>query len=320
MLHPQARALLDLIEQSGAPPAHMLTPEAARNMYREQRNYFQPEAPAVGQVSDVLAEGPYGTMPLRLYKPLVPMAGDNDRLPALVFLHGGGWTIGDIDTYDTLCRQLANQSNCAVVSVDYRLGPEHRFPAAVDDSIAALRWIHAHADSLGLDASRIAIGGDSAGGNLATVAAIDARDNGGPRLSFQLLIYPATDMRCVAASHATNGKGYLLTSDTIRYFQDHYIDDRRHTLDWRASPLLHDDLSRLPPALVLTAGYDPLLDEGQMYAQRMSEAGTRTTCICFSRQIHGFITMGKVIDEANAAVELCAAQLRSALAPRADAT
>jgi acetyl esterase len=317
MLHPQARALLDLIEQSGAPPVHLLTPEKARNFYREHRYFSQPEAPAVGEVRDVPAEGPHGTIPLRLYKPLVPMAGEQDRLPVLVYLHGGGWTIGDIDTYDTLCRQLANGSGCAVVSVDYRLAPEHRFPTAVDDSIAALRWIHAHAESLGIDASRIAIGGDSAGGNLAAVAAIDARDNSGPQLSFQLLIYPATDMRCTTASHASNGKGYLLTSDTLRYFHEHYIDDRRHDLDWRASPLLHDDLSGLPPALVLTAGYDPLLDEGLMYAQRMSEAGTRTTYVCFSRQIHGFITMGKVIDEANAALELCAARLRSALAPRA---
>lgn len=314
MLHPQARALLDLIEQSGLPPTHALTPEQARKVYREHRAFSQPEAPAVGHVRDLMAEGPHGAIPLRLYQPLIPMDEGTDRLPALVFLHGGGWTIGDIETYDTFCRQLANGAGCAVVSVDYRLAPEHRFPAAVDDSIAAVRWIHAHADALGIDAARIAVGGDSAGGNLAAVVAIDARDNGGPRLAFQLLIYPATDMRRLAASHAANGQGYLLTSDVLRYFHDHYIDDRRHDLDWRASPLLHADLSRLPPALVLTAGYDPLLDEGLMYAQRLSEAGTRTAYICFSRQIHGFITMGKVIDEANAAVELCAAQLRSALA------
>lgn len=307
MLHPQARALLDLIEQRAVPPTHTLTVEEARRLYRERRSFTQPDTPEVAHVEDLRADG---AVPLRLYKPLDAAAGP---LPALVYLHGGGWTIGDLDTHDTLCRQLANRSGCAVVSVDYRLGPEHRFPAAVDDSTAALRWVHANAAALGIDAARIAIGGDSAGGNLAAVAAIDARDNDGPRLAFQLLIYPATDMRAIAASHATNGQGYLLTNDTVRYFHDQYIDDPKHDLDWRASPLLHPDLSRLPPAFILTAGFDPLRDEGLMYAQRLSEAGSRTTSICFDRQIHGFITMGRVLDEADAAVDICASQLRAAL-------
>jgi acetyl esterase len=231
----------------------------------------------------------------------------------LVYYHGGGWVIGDLDTHDTLCRELANGAGCAVVAVDYRMAPEHRFPAAVDDSLAALRWIQREAASLGLDATRLAVGGDSAGGNLAAVVAIAARDAGEPDLAFQLLIYPATDQRRGAASHAINGQGYLLTRDTIAYFHDHYIADAAQDLDWRASPLLHPELSRLPPALVLTAGYDPLRDEGLHYAQRLSEAGNRATHINFERQIHGFITMGKVIDEANAAVALCAAALRRAL-------
>ena len=318
MLDPQARALLDLIEQRGVPPTHTLTPDEARRFYRERRFFTQPDAPEVGHVRDLQAEGPHGTIPMRLYMPLVPAPGCEGRLPLLVYYHGGGWTIGDLDTHDVLCRQLANGSGCAVIAVDYRLGPEHRFPAAVEDSIAALRWVRANAATLGVDARRIAVGGDSAGGNLAAVVAIDARnteDADGPQLAFQLLIYPATDMRCLAASHVTNGQGYLLTSDTIRYFHDHYIDDRKHDLDWRASPLLHEDLAGLPPAFVLTAGYDPLRDEGLMYAQRLSEVGTRATCVCFPRQIHGFITMGRVIDEANAAVDLCALQLRAALAP-----
>jgi len=308
MLHPQARALLDLIEQRGVPPTHTLFVEDARRFYRERRFFTQPDAPEVAHVDNLLTDG---GIRLRLYKPLAPVT--SGALPALVYYHGGGWTIGDLDTHDTLCRQLANGSGCAIVAVDYRLGPEHHFPAAVEDSTAALRWVHAHAAALGLDASRLAVGGDSAGGNLAAVAAIDARDRGGPRLAFQLLIYPATDMRCIAASHATNGQGYLLTSDTVRYFHDHYIDDRRHDLDWRASPLLHPDLSGLPPAFVLTAGLDPLRDEGLYYAQRLSEAGNRAASICFDRQIHGFITMGRVIDEAGVAVNLCAAQLRAEL-------
>lgn len=309
MLHPQARALLDLIEQRGVPPTHTLPVEEARRFYRERRFFTQPDPPAVAHVEDLTVDG---AIPLRLYKPLVPIAGG--ALPVLVYYHGGGWTIGDLDTHDTLCRQLANGSGCAVIAVDYRLGPEHRFPAAVEDSVAALQWVHANASALGIDSSRIAVGGDSAGGNLAAVAAIDARDNGGPPLVFQLLIYPATDMRAIAASHVTNGKGYLLTNDTIRYFNDKYIDDPRHFLDWRASPLLHADLAGLPPALILTAGFDPLHDEGLMYAQRLSEAGNVAASICFDRQIHGFITMGRVIDEANVAVGLCAAQLRTALA------
>jgi acetyl esterase len=167
---------------------------------------------------------------------------------------------------------------------------------------------------LAVDGSRIAVGGDSAGGNLAAVAAIAARDDGGPTLRFQLLVYPATDMRRTAASHGTNGQGYLLTSDTIRYFHDHYIADPAHDLDWRASPLLHPDLAGLPPAFVLTAGYDPLRDEGLQYAQRLTDSGVTAALVCFERQIHGFLPMGKVLDEANVAVQLCAAQLRQALA------
>jgi acetyl esterase len=173
--------------------------------------------------------------------------------------------------------------------------------------------VQREAAALGLDARRLGVGGDSAGGNLAAVVALSARDAADLAIAFQLLIYPATDMRRGAASHASNGQGYLLTRETIAYFHDHYIADAAHDMDWRASPLLHPDLSRLPPALVLTAGYDPLRDEALQYAQRLSEAGNRATHINFERQIHGFITMGKVIDEANAAVAMCAAELRRAL-------
>lgn len=316
MLHPQARALLDLIEQKGVPPTHTLTPDEARRFYRERRFITQPQPPEVAQVAALQAEGPNGVIPLRLYKPLLSAAASAANagpLPVLVYFHGGGWVIGDLDTHDTLCRELANRARCAVVAVDYRMGPEHRFPAAVEDCIAATYWIYRQAEALGLDRSRIAVGGDSAGGNLAAVVSIAARDAGDLPIAFQLLIYPATDMRRTAPSHTTNGEGYLLTRDTINYFHDHYITDPAHDLDWRASPLLHDDLHGLPPAFVLTAGYDPLRDEGLMYSQRLTEAGNRTTHICFERQIHGFIVMGKVIDEANAAVALCAAQLSEAL-------
>ena len=318
MLHPKTRALLDFIEQSGIPPMHTLSAVAARQTYRDRRAVLQPEPPTVGAVVELQAPGPHGSIPLRMYRPLksagTAAGAAAGPLPVLVYFHGGGWVIGDLDTHDTLCRELANASGCAVVATDYRMAPEHRFPIAVDDCIAATDWVRQQAASLGLDASRMAVGGDSAGGNLAAVVAIAARDAGTP-LAFQLLIYPATDQRRGAPSHTSNAQGYLLTSDTMDYFHDHYITDAAHDLDWRASPLLHTEHANLPPAFVLTAGYDPLRDEGLHYAQRLSDAGNRATCVCFERQIHGFITMGKVIDEANAAVAMCADELRRELRP-----
>jgi len=316
MLHPDARALLDLIEERRLPAMHTLTPVDARAFYRDRRFFTQPAAPEVGGVIDTRCEGPHGAIPLRIYRPLGAGASPAraSTLPALVYYHGGGWTIGDLDTHDVLCRELCNGSGAVVVAVDYRMAPEHRFPAAVDDAIAALGWARRQANELGVDAARLAVGGDSAGGNLAAVVAIAARDAGDPPIAYQLLIYPATDMRRGHPSHTENGSGYLLTSETIGYYHDHYIADPAHDLDWRASPLLHPDLSRLPPALVLTAGFDPLRDEGFDYANRLVAAGNRATYVCFERQIHGFITMGKVIDEANAAVTLCAGELARVLA------
>jgi acetyl esterase len=311
MLDPQAKALLDLVESRGLPATHTLTPPEARRYYLERRFFSQPEPRPVGEVRDLKASGPHGDIPLRLYRPADAQPGQ--ALPGLVYFHGGGWVIGDLDTHDVLCRDLAAGSGCVVVSVDYRMGPENRFPTAVEDCLAATRWIAENAASLGIDASRLAVGGDSAGGNLAAVVSLASRDAGGVPLKFQLLIYPATDMRAVAPSHTSNGQGYLLTSDTIAYFRGHYIEDPAHHADWRASPLLHDDHANLPPALVITAGFDPLRDEGRQYADRLSAAGTPAQYICFERQIHGFITMGRVLDEANTAVALCAQALARAL-------
>ncbi len=312
MLHPQARALLDLMELRQVPPTHTLSPADARSFYRDRRALTQPEPRPVASVQELQADGPHGPITLRLYRPAATPPAQ-PTLPVLVYFHGGGWVIGDLDTHDTLCRQLANQAGCAVMAVDYRLGPEFRFPCAVDDCIAATRWCRNHAHRLALDPTRIAVGGDSAGGNLAAVVALTARDAGDPPLRFQLLIYPATDMRRQAPSHTTNGQGYLLTRDTMAYFHDLYIDDPALDTDWRASPLLREDLNGLADAFVLTAGYDPLRDEGLHYSQRLSEAGNRATHVCFERQIHGFITMGRAIDEANAAVTLCAAMVAQAL-------
>jgi acetyl esterase len=311
MLHPEARALLDLIAERGLPPMQSLSPVEARLFYRDRRALTQPEPPPVAEIAELSADGPHGAIPLRLYRP-TRRSDDPAPMPVLVYFHGGGWTIGDLDTHDVLCRQLANASGCALVSVDYRMGPEHRFPAAVDDSLAATYWVRRHAAELGVDPARLAVGGDSAGGNLAAAVALLARDAGDLPIAWQLLIYPATDMRCGHPSHVANGKGYLLETPTIVYYRGNYIEEA-HWLDGRASPLLCDDLTRLPPALVLTAGFDPLRDEGLAYANALGAAGNRATYLCFERQIHGFITMGKVLDEANTAVAMCAAELARVL-------
>lgn len=312
MLDPQARALIDLMIERGVPPTHTMTPTEARRFYRERRFFTQVDPPAVAAVEMLRADGPHAPIPLRAYRPAgMPL---DTVLPALVYFHGGGWVIGDLDTHDVLCRELASAAGCAVVAVDYRLAPEHRFPAAVDDCLAATRWVREHAAALKLDARRLAVGGDSAGGNLAAVVCLALRDALEPLPAFQLLIYPATDMRAVAPSHTHNGQGYLLTADSVAYYRGHYVPDAAQWTDWRASPLLADDHSRLPPALVITAGFDPLRDEGRQYADALSGAGTKAEYVCFERQLHGFITMGRVIDEANTAVALCGAALRRALA------
>jgi len=304
MLDPQARALIDLMIEKGVPPTHTLTPAHARAFYRDRRGFTQPDPPAMAEVRDLQA----GAVPLRLYRP----RASGEALPVLLYLHGGGWTIGDLDTHDVLCRQLAREAGCAVVAVDYRMGPEHRFPAAVDDCVEAFRWVLAQAPDLHLDPRRTAVGGDSAGGNLAAALCLVQRDAGQPLPAFQLLIYPATDMRAVAPSHTTNGQGYMLTNDSIAWYRGNYIADAAQWTDWRASPLLAASHAGLPPALVLTAGFDPLRDEGLQYANALSAAGVPTQYVCFERQIHGFITMSRVIEEAHTAVALCGAALRRA--------
>ena len=327
-LHPQARALLDLLVERGIPPTESLPFLEARNAYRDRRAVLQPVPQPVAEVRDLTADGPHGAIPLRLYRPQC-VADAVAAAPALVYFHGGGWVIGDLDTHDTLCRELANAAGIIVIAVDYRLGPEHRFPAAYDDAYAATCWVAGpRRGAAASTRTRIAVGGDSAGGNLAAAVALGARDARAepidrtdlspprPPIAYQLLIYPATDMRRGHPSHVENGTGYLLTSETIAWFHDHYIDDPRHDLDWRASPLLHDDHAGLPAALVVTAGFDPLRDEGLDYAGRLADAGNRVSYVSFTREVHGFITMGRVLDEANTAVALCAAELRRMLLHR----
>jgi acetyl esterase len=309
MLDSDAKLLLDLIASRNLPSYHTLPVDEARTLYRERRFFAQPEPPEVALAQDLKIPGPVSNIPLRHYRP--QGWEDGKPLPALVYYHGGGHTIGDLDTHDTLCRELANLSGWAVFSVDYRLGPEHRFPAAVDDSFAALQWIAANAEQLAILPQRLAVGGDSAGGNLAAVAALLARDAGEPALAFQLLIYPVTDFRFATASHRANAQGYLLTREVIDYFTDCYLADRSQATDWRVSPALAADHTRLPPALVLTAGYDPLHDEGVDYARLLQQAGNQVEHVDYPGQIHGFVPMGKAIRQANDAVALCARRLRS---------
>jgi acetyl esterase len=301
-----AAKILEMIRLVGAPPMETLTPAEARGAYTSSREALSPDAPAITEIRDLTAEGPHGPIPMRLYRD----GEAREPRAALVYLHGGGWVIGDLDSHDTVCRSIAKASGATVIAVDYRMGPEHKFPAAVDDAIAATGWIAAHAAVLGIDARRIALGGDSAGGNLATVTAIHARDHHGPDIAAQILIYPGTDFSMTQESHRLFGEGYVLTRSLMAYFQNHYLTDADKT-DWRASPILMRDLSRLPPALIITAGFDPLRDEGEDYARRLIEAGVLTMVKRFPGEIHGFITMGRLIPQAGEAIALIAAFLRA---------
>jgi acetyl esterase len=303
-LHPQVAALLERVARSPLPAYHTVPAFVARRIYRDTRAALAPKAPELAEVRLHV----FGRkLAVRSYRP-VP----DEVLPALVFFHGGGWTIGDLDTHDGVCRQLAVGARCAVFSVDYRLAPEHPFPAAVEDCFFATKFVFDHAQELKVDRSRLAVGGDSAGGNLAAVVALMARDQGGPPLAYQLLIYPATDQRCQMPSHERNGEGYLLTREGIRFFRAAYLPDEKDRTDWRASPLLAADHARLPPAFVLTAGYDPLVDEGRAYAERLAQAGAETSYREYPDMVHGFVLFGGVVDTANAAVDECCRRLRDA--------
>ena len=306
-----AAKVLEMIRLSGRPPYETLAPAEARQFSRNARAVLAPEPPEMGAVRDIkIGEG--GAIPARLYRPLG--SAPNAALPALIYFHGGGWVIGDLDTHDVVCRQIANGSGAAVVSVDYRLAPEHKFPAAVEDAIAATAWIAAHGATLGIDTARLAVGGDSAGGNLAAVVALDARDRNGPKLIQQTLIYPATESTMSHPSHERFAEGLLLTRPTMKWFLGHYLRGAEDLADWRVSPLRATSLANLPPALVLTAGYDPLCDEGEDYAARLAAAGVPVTRVRVEGMIHGFLTMGKLIPAANEAVAMIAAALKIAFA------
>jgi len=306
----QVAAVLEKVAASPLPMYWDVDPPAARKLFRESRAAVSPPVPEVGSVEDLTMPGPASELRLRHYRP----AGADETLPVFVFYHGGGWVIGDLDTHDIACRTYANAAKCAVVAVDYRLAPEHRFPAAADDAVAAVHWVHANATRLRVDPTRIAVGGDSAGGNLAAVVAIALRDTWGPALRLQVLMYPVTDMRMDTGSYVRNAEGYLLTRKSMEWFRDHYLRGPADVTDWRVSPLLAADHSRLPPAYIVTAGFDPLHDEGEAYARKLEAAGVPVTYECFEGMIHGFVGMGGVIATAGHALARAGQQLRQAFA------
>ncbi|OGA04398.1 MAG: hypothetical protein A3I00_09785, partial [Betaproteobacteria bacterium RIFCSPLOWO2_02_FULL_64_12] len=283
----------------------------ARILYDRYRKPLQPAVPEVALAEDSSFRGPAGTVPVRLFRAAGTHA--DEVLPVLVYFHGGGWTFGDLDSHDIVCRSIANQVRGALVSVAYRLAPEHKFPAALEDCIAATRWVGAEAKHLRVDASRIAVGGDSAGGNLAAVVALALRGEE-PKLALQLLIYPAVDQRCDQPSHHRCAKGFLLDRDGIFWCRGNYLRDDSDIGDWRASPLLAPDHRGLAPAYIITAGFDPLLDEGAAYADKLTAAGVPVTYECFEGMVHGFITMSGALAAGNHALYRCGMMLRQAYA------
>ena len=306
-LDPQVQAVIELIIKSGRPAYNQLSPKDARQLFRETRPASTPTPPQIGAVSDLLA----GQIPVRTYRP-AGVAADTG-LPALVFFHGGGWVIGDLETHDVLCRQITAAAEIEVIAVDYRLAPEHKFPAAADDAWAATRWVVENAGRLGVDPARLAVGGDSAGGNLAAVVALMARDAGAPSIKYQVLLYPVTDVGTETGSYRDFADGYMLTRDAMKWFFDHYLKSADDAKDWRVSPLRAPSLAGLPPALIVTAGFDPLRDEGEAYGRALRAAGVRVDYICYGGMIHGFVPMGRLIDAGNRAVAHIAASLRDAL-------
>lgn len=307
-LDPDAEVVLEIIRASGRPPIQSFLPHEAREVYRASRKALTPDCPDVAHVDDLTAPGPAGAIRLRSYRGL----GTSGELPVLVFIHGGGFCIGDLDTHDYICRKIANDAGCAVMSVDYRLAPEHKFPAAVEDCVATVAWVGEHAQMLGIDHKRIAVGGDSAGGNLSAVIAHMARDGDLRGVCFQMLLYPSVEMSMRHPSYQLDFSRLPLSLETVRYFHGHYLRNERDQANWRASPLRASVFRGLAPAFILTAGYDPLRDEGAEYARLLEENNVPTTFVHMSDQMHGFLTMGRVIHAADTALELAASALRRA--------
>ncbi len=313
-LDPQTAEILKRAAESNAPGLDAGTPAEGREIWAATTALLGLPAPEVGRISEVSIPGQNGDIRSNIIFPAGSIDGDGDgeSLPILIYYHGGGWVIGSPETYIGETCFYANEANCIVIVPDYRLAPEHPFPAAPQDCYAVLEWAAANANEIGGDASRIAIAGDSAGGNLSAVVAQMSKANKGPELVLQLLIYPATRMGASTQSYKDFNDGYFLTGQAMNWFFNHYLSKAKHWDDPMASPLLSDDVSDLAPAFIMTAGFDPLRDEGKAYADRLKEAGVAVDYVCYERQIHGFVSMAGAVDEGKQFLREAAAALRKA--------
>ncbi len=307
-INPQAQAVLDMIaeaEANGAPRAGEIDALELRKIYKNTRTAYAPKAPEMQLVKDISVKCGETNVPIRFYRPF--NLDNYETVPVHIYFHGGGWTIGDIETHDAVCRLLADAGQFSVISVDYSLAPEHKFPAAVEDAWEILKWVsNGKGDYLGINSKAVSVGGDSAGGNLATVISIMAR-NANINLLCQALIYPATNFHMDSDSQRRFSDGYFLTNQGQKWYHSQYLNGDEDRLDWRASPILADNLNDVAPAFILTCGFDPLLDDGAAYSEKLRGDGVPVKYSCFEGQIHGFITMGGLIDEALIAINDVAA-------------
>ena len=308
---PDVEKLLALVKAAGKPSFDQMSPAEARVAYLAGRDFLQSPAEEVASSVDLAIDGPGGRLPLRIYRGAGTTAAA--QLPCILYLHGGGWVIGDLDSHDRLCRRLANRAAACVVAVDYRLAPEHPFPAALDDAVAALRWLVRADNGLVIDRTRIAAAGDSAGGTLAAVLALMGRDGSAPPVMFQALLYPATDLTCASDSYRRYTEGVTLTAGVMHWFIDHYVPPGVARDDWRLSPLLVSSTVGAPPALVVTVGLDPLSDEGRAYAHKLENDGVRVLALHLSDQLHGLAMQGRQVRAGDTMVDMVGVALHAAL-------
>ena len=310
ILDPDAEALLTMAAAANQPPWESLSPEDARQAMSGAIEYFAAATPPV-DLRDISIPCPHGEVAARVYRPHGAVSGG--RLGGLVFFHGGGWVLGNLDSHQALCAEIANRAGIGVVAVDYPLAPEHPFPQPLEACIASVDWIAANAGELGIDKERLAVGGDSAGGNMSSVVALHRRDAKAPPVRAQVLLYPVTDLTMSHDSYRRNADGYFLTRSMMAWFRGHYLPPAEDCKNWRVSPLHAETLAYLPPAFVLTCGFDPLCDEGQAYAHRMMAAGVSVLHSHYADQLHGFLSWGKVVRSVNPAIDEIAQCLRQRL-------
>lgn len=309
-LDPVVKAFLDQVAAMGGPKTYEMQPSEAREAFAGLMQLAGPKDVPIGKVTNFSILLEHGEIGARSY---VAVTADHKPLPTLVFFHGGGWVIGSVDTHDGLCRMIANESQCHVISVEYRLSPEVKFPSAVDDALAAVAWIEQHAAELGVDVNRIAVGGDSAGGALAAIIAQQAKAKGAPKIAFQMLLFPVTQIGAETKSLRDFAENYFLERKTLDWFYENYLPTDADKSDPRISPLLAPDLSGLPPTFVMLAGFDPLHDEGLHYAEKLKNASVTVTVADYPDMVHDFIYLQAVLPQAATALNGAAQALKAAL-------